>query len=230
MKNGSGVEAERVGGWMPGAADSGLMPKGALAAKRVLDILLAVPLLIFASPLLLTIAILVRMADGGPAIFSHRRCGLNGSTFDCFKFRTMYKDAQDRLQQVLDSDPAAAAEWAEFQKLRNDPRVTPVGRFLRKSSLDELPQLFNILRGEMGVIGPRPVTSQELHRYGANLHFYRAVRPGVLGLWQVNGRNTLTYDQRVAMDIEYVRTWTIWSDLGILIKAVPVVLFGKGAF
>lgn len=230
MKNGSGVEAERVGRWMPGAADSGLMPKGALAAKRALDLFLAVPLLVFVSPLLVIIAILIRMSDGGPAIFSHRRCGLNGSTFECFKFRTMYKDAQDRLQQVLDSDPAAAAEWAEFQKLRNDPRVTPVGRFLRKSSLDELPQLFNILRGEMGVIGPRPVTSQELHRYGPNLHFYSAVRPGVLGLWQVNGRNTLTYDQRVAMDIEYVRTWTIWSDLGILVKAVPVVLFGKGAF
>lgn len=230
MKNGSGVEAERVGGWIPGAPEATLMPRGALAAKRVLDLVLAVPLLIFVSPLLIVLAALVRLADGGPAIFSHRRCGLNGTTFECFKFRTMYKDAQDRLQQVLDNDPAAAAEWAEFQKLRNDPRVTPVGRFLRKSSLDELPQLLNIVRGEMSVIGPRPVTASEMQRYGADLPYYTAVRPGVLGLWQVRGRNTLTYPQRVAFDVQYVKTWSVWQDVKIILMAIPVVLLGRGAY
>ena len=232
MKNGSGVEAERIGRWAAstGASPSAPMSAAALGFKRASDLLLSVPLLIFVAPLMLALAALIRLSDGGPAIFAHTRCGLNGSMFKCFKFRTMYVDAQARLDDLLASDPAAAAEWSQFQKLRNDPRVTPVGRFLRKSSLDELPQLLNILRGEMGVVGPRPVTSAELHRYGAAYAFYRAVRPGVLGLWQVNGRNTLTYDQRVAMDVEYVRTWTPWSDIAILLKAVPVVLFGRGAF
>ncbi|HOY79542.1 MAG TPA: sugar transferase, partial [Hyphomonadaceae bacterium] len=139
-------------------------------------------------------------------------------------------DAQERLEELLAKDPEAAAEWAQFQKLRKDPRVTAIGRFLRKSSLDELPQLLNIIRGEMSVIGPRPVTSGEIHRYGPSYPFYTAVRPGVLGLWQVKGRNKLTYPQRVAYDVQYVKTWSIWQDLKILFMAVPVVLFGLGAY
>jgi lipopolysaccharide/colanic/teichoic acid biosynthesis glycosyltransferase len=122
----------------------------------------------------------------------------------------------------LANDPKAAAEWAQFQKLKHDPRVTLLGRLLRKSSLDELPQLLNIVRGEMSVIGPRPVTSAEVHRYGVDYPYYVAVRPGVLGLWQVSGRNRLTYPERIALDVKYVRTWSIWADVVILFRAIPV--------
>jgi exopolysaccharide production protein ExoY len=227
MKN-SGIDAHD-GAWS-GDAEGGVLPANAASIKRAFDLVLALPLLIFVAPLMLLIAVLIRLSDGGPAIFSHARVGRHGALFQCHKFRSMHVDADARLKQLLAQDPAAAAEWAQFQKLRRDPRVTPLGRLLRKTSLDELPQLFNIVRGEMGVVGPRPVTAAELQRYGADSVFYKAVRPGVLGLWQVNGRNMLTYEQRVAMDAEYVRTWTPLSDVRILFKAVPVVLFGKGAF
>jgi lipopolysaccharide/colanic/teichoic acid biosynthesis glycosyltransferase len=142
----------------------------------------------------------------------------------------MRTDASARLEQLLASDPKAAAEWAEFQKLRNDPRITVLGRLLRKSSLDELPQLLNIVRGEMSVVGPRPVTSAEIHRYGGEYAYYTAVRPGVLGLWQVSGRNKLTYPERIKLDVKYVKDWSIWLDFEILLRAIPVVLFGRGAY
>ena len=135
-----------------------------------------------------------------------------------------------RLAELLEKNPRAAAEWARFQKLRNDPRVTTLGRILRKSSLDELPQLLNILRGEMSVIGPRPVTAAEMARYGADVPYYTAERPGVLGLWQVKGRNRLTYPERVALDVQYVKTWSIWQDFKIVAMAIPVVLLGLGAY
>jgi lipopolysaccharide/colanic/teichoic acid biosynthesis glycosyltransferase len=184
-----------------------------------MDVLLAGMAVVGMAPLLLGIFAIIRIFDRGPAIFSQVRIGRDGRVFMIYKFRSM-----------LLSDPAAAAEWRSFQKLRNDPRITPIGRFLRRSSLDELPQLLNILRGDMSIIGPRPVAPDELQRYGANAHLYMAVRPGVLGLWQVRGRNKLTYAQRVALDAEYVRTWSILADLRILLEAVPVVLLGKGAY
>ncbi|MBI1359052.1 MAG: sugar transferase [Alphaproteobacteria bacterium] len=195
-----------------------------------MDVVLALTVLIFTAPLMALLALLVKLGDPGGAIFVQVRCGRNGETFNCYKFRTMRVDAAERLKHLLETDPAARAEWETYQKLRHDPRITFIGRFLRKSSLDELPQLFNILRGDMSVVGPRPITSGEIFRYGSNFRYYSAVRPGVLGLWQVNGRNSLTYDQRVAMDIEYVREWTIWSDVKILFKAVPVVLGAGGAY
>ena len=142
----------------------------------------------------------------------------------------MRVDAEARLAELLEKNPRAAAEWARFQKLRNDPRVTTLGRILRKSSLDELPQLLNILRGEMSVIGPRPVTAAEMARYGSDVPYYTAVRPGVLGLWQVKGRNRLTYPERVALDVQYVKTWSIWQDFKIVAMAIPVVLLGLGAY
>jgi Undecaprenyl-phosphate galactose phosphotransferase WbaP len=230
MKNGSGVEADRIGTW------AGVPPSGEIyrvhtsRMKRAMDLAIAWPVLIFLSPLIILIYALLKIFDPGPAIFAQLRVGRDGKTFLVYKFRTMRVDAAARLNSLLANDPAAAAEWAQFQKLRNDPRVTLIGRFLRKTSLDELPQCFNIIRGEMAVVGPRPVTSSEIHRYGGQYAYYTAVRPGVVGLWQVSGRNKLTYDERVALDVRYVKTWSIWRDIAILFRAVPVVLFGLGAY
>jgi Undecaprenyl-phosphate galactose phosphotransferase WbaP len=230
MKNGSGVEAGRFNAW------SGHLPTGniyrvqASRAKRAMDLAMTIPVLILASPLLMAIYALLKIFDPGPALFTQQRIGRDGQIFLVYKFRTMRIDAAERLVHLLANDPKAAAEWAEFQKLRNDPRVTLLGRILRKSSLDELPQLLNIMRGEMSVIGPRPVTAAEMQRYGADVPFYTAVRPGVLGLWQVKGRNSLTYPQRVAYDVQYVKTWSVWLDIKIALMAIPVVLLGKGAY
>lgn len=228
MKNGSGVEAGRIASLGSVTGLDFQVQKSVL--KRVMDIVLAFPVLIFFSPLMLALAIAVKLGDPGTAIFVQVRCGRNGETFKCYKFRTMRLDADARLKHLLETDPAARAEWDAYQKLRNDPRVTFLGKFLRKSSLDELPQLFNILRGDMSVIGPRPITSGEIFRYGSNFHYYSAVRPGVLGQWQVSGRNALTYAERVTMDVDYVRSWSMWSDAKILIKAIPVVFSGGGAY
>jgi exopolysaccharide production protein ExoY len=228
MKNGSGVESGRIASLGSVTDLDFRVHKSAL--KRVMDLVLAIPVMIFLSPLMLALAILVKLGDPGAAIFVQVRCGRNGETFKCYKFRTMRLDADARLKHLLETDPEARAEWDKYQKLRVDPRVTYIGKFLRKSSLDELPQLFNILRGEMSVIGPRPITSGEIFRYGSNFHYYSAVRPGVLGQWQVSGRNALTYDERVAMDVDYVRSWSLWNDAKILVKAVPVVFGGGGAY
>jgi len=230
MKNGSGVEAGRFGAWASVKPSDEVLKVHSSGLKRAMDLALAIPAVIFMSPLLILIYGLLKIFDPGPALFSQLRVGRDGQTFLVYKFRTMRQDAQQRLDQMLANDPEAAAEWAQYQKLRKDPRVTPLGTFLRKSSLDELPQLLNIVRGEMSVIGPRPVTSGEIHRYGGDYAYYVAVRPGVLGLWQVSGRNALTYPERIAMDVKYVKTWSIWADLMILVRAVPVVLFGIGAY
>ena len=232
MKNGSGVEAGRLGAtWSEAQAASPEVGAAHLSvAKRALDLIISAPLAIVLAPIMLLIMLLVRIGSPGTSLYSQRRVGLHGRTFVCHKFRTMRVDADKRLDQLLSSDPAAAAEWAKYQKLRNDPRTTWIGRILRKSSLDELPQLYNVLRGDMSIVGPRPITSGEIHRYGQNYPFYTAVRPGVVGLWQVNGRNKLNYDERVAFDVQYVRNWTIMSDVRILLRAVPVVLFGAGAY
>lgn len=230
MKNGSGVEANRLEAWAGAQTSRTFSKVHTSVLKRAMDLVMALGVLVFLSPVFLLVYVLIRTLDPGPALFSHLRVGRDGRMFTVYKFRTMRLDAQERLDELLAKDPEAAAEWAKFQKLRKDPRVTAIGRFLRKSSLDELPQLLNIIRGEMSVIGPRPVTSGEIHRYGPSYPFYTAVRPGVLGLWQVKGRNKLTYPQRVAYDVQYVKTWSIWQDLKILFMAVPVVLFGLGAY
>ncbi len=229
MKNGSGVEADRIGPFTD-APPAGLSRVQTSGLKRAFDLAVGMPAVIFLSPLLILIYALLKVFDPGPALFTQLRVGKDGRTFTVYKFRTMRVDAQARLEQLLANDPLAAAEWAQYQKLRNDPRVTVLGRILRRSSLDELPQLLNIIRGDMSVVGPRPVTSAEVQRYGVDYSYYVAVRPGVLGLWQVSGRNRLTYPQRVALDVRYVKSWTIWSDLAILARAVPVVLFGRGAY
>lgn len=198
-------------------------------AKRMLDVMVSATLLLLASPLMAAVALAVK-SDGGPLLFGHQRVGHSGRMFRCWKFRTMVPNAEAVLKEVLANDPVRADEWRQTLKLKNDPRVTRFGDFLRRSSLDELPQLFNVLRGDMSLIGPRPVTTGELDRYGDAQAYYLAVRPGITGLWQVSGRNDTSYGQRVQLDSWYVRNWSLWNDLVILIKTVPAVLRRSGAY
>jgi exopolysaccharide production protein ExoY len=201
-----------------------------LASKRIVDIVLALGGIILLSPLLIMCFLVTWVSSPGPVLFRHRRVGLHGRPFDCLKFRTMVADAPERLRNLLETDAAAAAEWAQCQKLRNDPRVTPIGAILRKSSLDELPQLFNVLAGEMSIVGPRPVTEDELSRYGASVKAYTACRPGITGLWQVTGRSSTSYETRVSCDAYYACMWSLWLDSKIMIVTIPSVLFTKDAY
>lgn len=195
--------------------------------KRVLD--LALCLLVLPVVVLLVTALAAVVAiDGANPFFAHARVGRGGASFGCFKLRTMVPDAQQRLDALLKADPAARAEWAETRKLARDPRVTPLGRFLRQTSLDELPQLLNVLRGEMSLVGPRPVTADELARYGRHVDAYLALRPGLTGLWQTMGRNDVSYQRRVQLDCEYGRRTSLWLDLSILARTVTVVLRRTG--
>jgi Undecaprenyl-phosphate galactose phosphotransferase WbaP len=197
--------------------------------KRVFDLFAALVLLVLGALPLLYIALRIRR-DGGPAIFAHQRVGQSGKVFPCFKFRTMQVDAEERLRELLANDPAARAEWEREFKLRNDPRITPIGHFLRRTSLDELPQLFNVIRGEMSLVGPRPVIRAELVRYGDDVDYFLMVRPGMTGLWQVSGRNDTGYDTRVYLDTWYVKNWSLWYDIAILFKTIRVVLNREGAY
>lgn len=181
------------------------------------------------SPLLLLIALAVWRTDGSPMNFGHYRVGQGGRLFRCLKFRTMVRHADQTLQDLLARDPAARAEWERERKLVNDPRVTGIGRLLRKTSLDELPQLFNILRGDMHFVGPRPVTLEEMRLYADHKRHYLTVKPGLTGLWQVSGRNATTYGQRVAFDAQYVERRTPLLDAWIVLCTVPVLVSGRGA-
>lgn len=195
--------------------------------KRALDIALSAGALVFLSPGFLLIAAILYAIDGGPVIYRHERIGKNGRMFGCLKFRSMYRDSGKRLEAILESDPARRKEWEEGQKLSDDPRVHRFGRLLRRSSLDELPQLFNVLRGEMSIVGPRPIITDELARYGEHADSYLAVMPGITGLWQVSGRNGTGYDERVRLDVEYVCTRSTLRDLKIMLKTVRVVLWAQ---
>jgi len=198
-------------------------------AKRALDIFGAAVGLVLLAPFFLIVALMVR-ADGGPAFFAHQRVGRGGKLFGCLKFRSMVVDSQARLEALLASDPAARAEWDATRKLKNDPRITRIGRFLRSTSLDELPQLINVLRGEMSLVGPRPVLEAELDRYyGASAAHYMAVRPGITGLWQVSGRSETTYESRVALDVSYVSRPSFMADIAILLRTPLAVLSRRGA-
>ncbi|MDP3740475.1 MAG: sugar transferase [Hyphomonadaceae bacterium] len=199
------------------------------APKRTFDIAVAVMAILLLSPILILLTILIKLNDKGPALYRQERVGLGGKTFRCLKFRSMVTDADARLAVHLGSNPAAAREWALNRKLRNDPRITSVGKFLRKSSLDELPQLFNILRGEMSLVGPRPVVAAELEHYQlARVHYLRA-RPGLTGLWQVSGRSDTSYRKRVELDRTYVLKWTFIRDISILLHTLPALLLRSGA-
>jgi exopolysaccharide production protein ExoY len=192
--------------------------------KRAMDLTIASLVLLLAAPLMALVSVLIKLTMGGPIIFGHPRIGRNGSSFRCYKFRTMIADGEEVLTRRLQSDPQAAREWSETRKLRNDPRVTILGQVLRKSSLDELPQLINVLRGEMSCVGPRPVVKEELERYGSSAEEYLKCRPGLTGIWQVSGRNKIEYAHRVTLDSYYVRTWSLWLDLVILVKTIPALL------
>lgn len=213
---------------------TGLSVKSRLREKNRFDRLItwlnqlgALILLTLFAPLMAVVAWLIWRKDGRPIFFGHYRVGRDGQMFKCWKFRSMVLNSAEMLAELLKSDPIAKAEWDRDQKLTNDPRITPVGAFLRKTSLDELPQLFNVLKGEMRLVGPRPITLAELDRYGEARWHYLNAMPGMTGLWQVSGRSDTTYEERVELDRDYVEQRSLWSDAVILLKTIAVVL-GKG--
>lgn len=197
--------------------------------KRLFDLVLSSLLLILFSPLFAYLAFKIRR-DGGSATYGHERIGYKGQPFKCLKFRSMVTNSQEVLEELLANDAEAKAEWEKDFKLKNDPRVTPIGQVLRKTSLDELPQLWNVLKGEMSLVGPRPVVKEELKRYNQDVEYYLMVKPGMTGLWQVSGRSDTDYATRVYFDSWYVKNWSIWYDIAILFKTAKVVLARDGAY
>jgi exopolysaccharide production protein ExoY len=199
-------------------------------AKRSLDVALAILLLLLLVPLICLIAIAIKLSDGGPILFSHSRVGRGGREFSCLKFRTMVVDSEKVLCRHLAKNSDAAREWRDSHKLRKDPRITWLGAGLRKSSLDELPQLVNILRGEMSFVGPRPIVKAEIPKYGDCMAQYLRARPGLTGLWQVSGRNDIDYERRVRLDRDYIENWSFQRDLAILARTFFVVLRSRGSY
>lgn len=204
--------------------------RASFIAKRAMDLIIALPALIVSIPIIAVLCVLIYARDRKNPIFSQERYGRHGRVFKCYKLRTMVPDAAERLETLLESDAQAAAEWERDHKLRNDPRVTGFGRFLRKTSLDELPQLINVIKGEMSIVGPRPIVHREIEKYGAWFAYYVQTRPGITGLWQVGGRNDISYGSRVALDTQYVREWSVLGDLVILLKTVPLIISRTGAY
>ncbi|MDD2748529.1 MAG: undecaprenyl-phosphate galactose phosphotransferase WbaP [Acidithiobacillus sp.] len=199
--------------------------------KRLFDLLAASLLVVLLSPFLLYIAWRIRRADGGPALYAQERIGHQGKSFGCLKFRSMVIDADARLAEYFTANPQLKAEYEQTYKLKNDPRITSIGKFLRKTSLDELPQLFNVLRGEMSLVGPRPVTAKEIETYYGEIGaLYKLVFPGITGLWQVSGRSNTSYSERIYLDSWYVKNWTLWYDIVILLRTIKVVLKRDGAY
>ncbi len=202
-----------------------------LPLKRSFDILFSFAALTLGLPVFLLIALVTRLTSKGPVIYSHQRVGRGGKLFSCYKFRTMYANADAMLEEVLDSDPQLREDWEERRKLANDPRVTPMGRFLRKTSLDELPQFFNVLVGDMSVVGPRPVCTDEVKQFfGMKAYKILQVRPGVTGLWQTAGRSVSTYEERVSLDENYVDTHSFFVDLLLVLKTIPRMVWPRGAW
>jgi exopolysaccharide production protein ExoY len=199
-------------------------------AMTFIDMSVAFVAILLLLPVLVLITAAIFVTDGRPIIFAHKRIGRYGRQFPCLKFRSMSRDADKRLAHLLATDPAAREEWDRDHKLRNDPRITKLGNFLRKTSLDELPQLFNVLRGEMSLVGPRPIVLGEVPRYGRYFNEYCSVKPGITGLWQVSGRNDVSYRRRVAMDVMYTRNRSTVTNVWILIATVPSVLASRGSY
>jgi Undecaprenyl-phosphate galactose phosphotransferase WbaP len=197
--------------------------------KRLFDTLVAALLLVLLSPLMLVIALLLKL-EGGSVLFAHQRIGKNGRKFDCYKFRSMVPNAEQQLRNLLQHNAQLKAQWDKEHKLKDDPRISRIGDFLRRTSLDELPQLFNVLKSEMSLVGPRPIVQDELQKYGLEKSYYLMVRPGMTGLWQVSGRNDVDYETRVYLDAWYVKNWSLWYDLAILVKTIKVVFGRNGAY
>jgi lipopolysaccharide/colanic/teichoic acid biosynthesis glycosyltransferase len=205
-------------------------PQFAPAIKRTLDVIVALTTALFLFPALSAICLAVVLSSPGPILYGQLRIGKGGCPFTAWKFRSMHPDADELLEDHLENDPVLLEEWLRDHKLKRDPRVTPVGRFLRKSSLDELPQLWNVFVGDMSLVGPRPIVSAEVGKYGESFSYYTSVPPGITGLWQISGRNNTTYQERVTIDTYYARNWSIWLDGYILCRTVKTVILREGAY
>jgi Undecaprenyl-phosphate galactose phosphotransferase WbaP len=201
-----------------------------LGIKRLLDLLLVSLGGLVILPFLLLIALLIKLSSPGPVLYGHKRLGLNGKYFKAYKFRSMIIGAEKKLENLLEADPRLREEWEASHKLKDDPRVTKIGNLLRRTSFDEFPQLINILKGEMSLVGPRPVTDPEIEKYGENSMRVLSVKPGLTGLWQVSGRSDTDYAERVSHDLYYIQSWSVWLDLWILYRTPGVILRGKGAY
>ncbi|AWV05057.1 sugar transferase [Burkholderia sp. JP2-270] len=212
-----------------GLEDWATLPGAGDWAKRVFDVVCALSMIVVLAPLLLLIAVMV-MLDGGPCVFGHTRIGMNGVKFRCLKFRSMVTNADEVLRELLERDPVARAEWERDFKLKDDVRITRLGRFIRSTSLDELPQLWNVVRGEMSLVGPRPIVEAELERYGAYTSYYLMTKPGITGMWQVSGRSDLDYASRVSLDVQYAKTRSFGGDALIMFKTIGVALKRRGAY
>lgn len=224
------VEIENIERHFLLSFNNNLMKRSNRIIKSIFEIIIIIASFPLWAPLLVFLSILVKASSPGPVYFRQQRIGAAGEPFWCYKFRTMVTDANERLRAHLLDDPGARAEWDAEHKLKNDPRITRLGRFLRKTSLDELPQIFNILKGEMSLVGPRPVVREEVDKYGEFFEYYQSVCPGLSGLWQVSGRNDVSYDERVLLDTFYVRNWSLWLDFMILLKTIPAVFKKEGAY
>lgn len=199
--------------------------------KRAFDIVFSLCALVIGSPIFLLVALFVRFSSKGRVIYSHERIGRGGKAFRCYKFRTMYRDADQRLKDILAKNPDLKEEWERKHKLSKDPRVTPIGAFLRKTSLDELPQFWNVLKGDLSVVGPRPVVKAEVQRFlGFRAPLILSVRPGLTGIWQVSGRSNTSYEERLAMDEEYIAKQSLFLDLKLILRTVPAMVFTRGAY
>jgi Undecaprenyl-phosphate galactose phosphotransferase WbaP len=202
-----------------------------LALKRIFDYISVVVILVLFGWLMLIIVACIKASSPGPVVFGHVRVGRLGKPFKCYKFRSMVPNAQEVLRELLSRDPEANAQWNRDFKLKDDPRITRIGRFIRKTSLDELPQLWNVLIGDMSIVGPRPVVRKELSQYyGSGRRHYLSVRTGLTGLWQVSGRNDMSYDERVELDCHYVQSWNVFIDFQIVMKTVGVIFRRHGAY
>lgn len=226
----SAVMARYLGGTLAVEIKQNLLDPWSQRVKRALDLFGAVVGGLLMIPLIFATALLIKLDSQGPAFYSHRRLGSGDTHFACWKFRTMHANSERLLEEYLQNNPELQAEWEQNRKLRKDPRVTRVGQFLRKTSLDELPQLWNVLRGEMSLVGPRPIVDDEVPKYGEEYELYTRIRPGMSGFWQVNGRSDTDYDERVEMDSYYVRDWSVWLDVILLVRTVKVVLLSRGAY
>jgi exopolysaccharide production protein ExoY len=200
-----------------------------LRVKRAFDAVFALLLMGFLFPVFIALILVLLVTQGQPVIFRHERIGLGGRRFFCLKFRTMVVDSDKVLQSFLGSDPKAAADWTIHHKLAVDPRITPIGKILRRTSMDELPQLWNVFLGDMSLVGPRPIVNSEIRKYAGDFAFYKAVKPGITGLWQVCGRSDCPYEERVRLDRDYVVNWSLGRDFVILLRTIPAVVLQKGS-
>jgi Undecaprenyl-phosphate galactose phosphotransferase WbaP len=225
-----GMETQDIGSGVALEIRRSLLIPSHQLMKRTIDILASGALLILTLPFMALITFLIRLESPGDVFFGHRRIGHGGRKFKMWKFRSMYVNGAEILRKYLAEHPEEEAYWRENMKLRNDPRITPLGAILRKTSLDELPQLWNVLRGEMSLVGPRPIVNEEVTKYGERFGLYCRVLPGLTGLWQVSGRSTTTYERRVELDTYYVRNWSPWLDIYLLARTLRTVLMGDGAY